>query len=113
MICYACNKNGFTEVAGFVSFRFERELEHPVLYCYEIQLYHQFCGQSVGSFLMKLLANIATNSGMQRVLLTVFKKNTAAQRFFRKNGFSIDQSDPSKFKNNQVVDYNIFSKIVT
>ncbi|CAH8291002.1 unnamed protein product [Heterobilharzia americana] len=97
---------------GFVSFRFEREDEYPVLYRYEIQLYPQFRHLHVGSFLMNLLLSIAVAANMHRVILTVFKSNQSAVQFFKKLGFKTDRTDPSLFKGVESVDYMILSKLV-
>ncbi|VDP76372.1 unnamed protein product [Echinostoma caproni] len=101
-----------TAVAGFVSFRFEREVDRPVLYCYEIQLREQYRGRSIGCYLMNLLFLIAKDCKMDRVMLTVFKFNERALRFFRALGFVKDETDPSNFKGNPKVDYIIMSKSV-
>ncbi|KAF8568670.1 hypothetical protein P879_07802 [Paragonimus westermani] len=101
---------GACESAGFVSFRFEREGSHPVLYCYDIQLQVHFRGLSVGRYLIDVLTCIAAHFKMHRILLTVFKSNTRALNFFRKNGFDTDQTDPSQFEGNPIVDYRILSR---
>ncbi|VDQ11859.1 unnamed protein product [Trichobilharzia regenti] len=92
-------------------FRFEREGEHPVLYCYEIQLYPQYQHLHVGTFLMEILSSIALAANMHRVVLTVFKSNVNAVKFFRKLGFQTDKTDPSIFEGFSTVDYLILSKL--
>lgn len=99
-------------IAGFVSFRFEYEGGRPVLYCYEIQLRDRYRGRSIGRCLMNLLSLIAKDSKISSVMLTVFKFNERALRFFQNLGFSKDESDPSNFKGNPQVDYLIMSKNV-
>ncbi|RTG91060.1 N-alpha-acetyltransferase 40 [Schistosoma bovis] len=98
-------------IAGFVSFRFECEEEYPVLYCYEIQLYPQFRHLHVGTFLMNILLSISLALNMHRVMLTVFKSNKSAIKFFEKLGFETDVTDPSMFKGVKTVDYRILSKL--
>ncbi|CAH8851126.1 unnamed protein product [Trichobilharzia szidati] len=114
IICRCRNVSGTPEccsTVGFVSFRFEREEEHPVLYCYEIQLYRQFQHLHVGTFLMEILSSIALAANMHRVVLTVFKSNVNAVKFFRKLGFKTDETDPSMYEGVGAVDYLILSKL--
>ncbi|TPP67257.1 N-alpha-acetyltransferase 40 NatD catalytic subunit [Fasciola gigantica] len=100
-------------IAGFASFRFEREMERPVLYCYEIQLRDRYRGRSIGRYLMNILSLIAKNSKMTSIMLTVFKFNERALRFFQNLGFVKDESDPSNFEGNPKMDYLIMSKRIT
>ncbi|CAL8077016.1 unnamed protein product [Calicophoron daubneyi] len=114
LICYVFGLTHDDEeverIAGFVSFRFEREDEHPVLYCYEIQLREEYRGQSIGRYMMNALSLVASSTRMHRVLLTVFKANTKALHFFKQLGFQTDETDPSNFKDSPKVDYEILSK---
>ncbi|CAH8505059.1 unnamed protein product [Schistosoma turkestanicum] len=110
LIICRCQMSETQSIVGFVSFRFEREEEYPVLYCYEIQLYPKFRHLHVGTFLMNILSSIALALNMHRVLLTVFKSNKNAIRFFEKLGFKTDETDPSLFKGVEPVDYRIMSK---
>lgn len=82
------------------------------MYCYEIQLRDRYRGRSIGRCLMNLLSLIAKDSKISSVMLTVFKFNERALRFFQNLGFSKDESDPSNFKGNPQVDYLIMSKNV-
>ncbi|OON15789.1 acetyltransferase, GNAT family [Opisthorchis viverrini] len=100
------------QMAGFVSFRFERESQYAVLYCYDIQLREEFRGLSIGRYLMDVLSMVARAHRMERLLLTVFKDNKRALKFFHTLGFKTDESDPSQFKDNPPVDYQILSKIL-
>ncbi|KAH8876478.1 N-alpha-acetyltransferase 40 [Schistosoma japonicum] len=111
LIICRCQNSESQSIVGFVSFRFERENNHPVLYCYEIQLYPQFRHLHVGTFLMNTLMSIALASDMHRVMLTVFKSNKTAIKFFEKLGFKTDETDPSLFKGIKTVDYRILSKL--
>ncbi|CAH8552526.1 unnamed protein product [Schistosoma guineensis] len=111
LIICRCQTSDIQSIAGFVSFRFECEEEHPVLYCYEIQLYPQFRHLHVGTFLMNILLSISLALNMHRVMLTVFKSNKSAIKFFEKLGFETDETDPSMFKGVKTVDYRILSKL--
>ncbi|CAI2729296.1 unnamed protein product [Schistosoma spindalis] len=111
LIICRCQTSEIQSIVGFVSFRFECEEEHPVLYCYEIQLYPQFRHLHVGTFLMNILLSISLALNMHRVMLTVFKSNKSAINFFGKLGFETDQTDPSMFKGIETVDYRILSRL--
>ncbi|VDD83551.1 unnamed protein product [Mesocestoides corti] len=93
---------------AFVHFRFEIDAGRPILYCYEIQLHEKVRGFKLGRKLMDILLKISIDNRMSRILLTVFKFNTVACTFFRKLGFKIDHTDPSKF--GLCVDYSILSR---
>ncbi|KAJ3370071.1 Nitrogen permease regulator 2 [Allomyces arbusculus] len=92
-------------VAAFTMFDFSiEEAEEddswvPVLYCYEVQVRAGSQGHGLGRWLMNELVAIAQEVGMAKVMLTVFKINTAALQFYSKLGFDIDEISPSKWGN--------------
>jgi len=100
--------DGSKTIKAFVHFRFETDYNDPVLYCYEIQLSAdvQKCG--LGRFLMEAQLALAKKTSMTKLMLTVFKHNDVALRFFRQFGFEIDYTDPSK-SDIYDVDYIILS----
>ncbi|KAM7537898.1 hypothetical protein Aperf_G00000066943 [Anoplocephala perfoliata] len=124
LLCYLCkikqtcgiNRHGKSpsltlgeeEPCAFVHFRFEVDARRPVLYCYEIQILENARGLGLGQNLLQLLFKIAEENKMTRVMLTVFKSNSFAYKFFRRNGFRIDATDPSK--EGKFVDYSIMSR---
>ncbi|KAI7755639.1 hypothetical protein M8C21_003479 [Ambrosia artemisiifolia] len=84
-------------IVGFVHYRFTIEEEVPVLYVYELQLEPAFQGKGLGKFLMQLVEQIACNSGMGAVVLTVQKQNTSAINFYlTKLRYNISSISPSK-----------------
>ncbi|TDH72406.1 hypothetical protein CCR75_000810 [Bremia lactucae] len=99
-------------LVGFVHFRFVDDDGALVLYLFEIQLAAITQRQGVGKFLMQLLLLVARKHGMELVVLTVFKKNTGAMRFYRERmGFEIDETSPSA-SGDDSKDYEILSKSV-
>lgn len=53
----------------------------------------------------------STTTGIKKIMLTVFRQNTAAMEFYRsKLQYTIDSTSPSQY--NQVTDYEILSKDV-
>ena len=102
-------------VLAFAHYRFEADdLTDPaegVLYVYEIQVSEGAQGCGLGRRLMSVLELIARGQGMRRVMLTVFRSNGGAMRFYRdRMGYSIDPSSPSNF--GEGADYEILSKAV-
>lgn len=81
-------------LVGFANYRFEAEGGEPVLYCYELQLAACCQRRGLGQRLMGVLEHMALQAGMSKVMLTVFKENTAAVNFYRKLGYSLDASSP-------------------
>jgi N-alpha-acetyltransferase 40 len=87
---------------GFVHLRYivEQDMMRQ-LYVYEIQVEKHMTGKGLGSELMKLVEKIAWKFNFHRVMLTVFKDNEGAIRFYAKLGYAIDASDPSNFLENE------------
>lgn len=87
------------KVAAFTMFRFEwddeDEPEYPVLFLYEIQVHEDHRAKSLGRVLINYLKTISSTVGTTKILLTCFKANTKALRFYEKNGFGIDANSPS------------------
>lgn len=112
------NDDGDTkrDVLAFVHFRFEpNDDEKPteeVLYVYEIQVSDRAQRSGLGKRLMNIMELVANKNGMQKVMLTVFKMNGGAMKFYReKMKYAIDESSPSNF-DGEVADYEILSKVV-
>jgi GNAT superfamily N-acetyltransferase len=85
-------------IVGYTVFRFEwdddEEPEHPVLYCYELQVSKTVQGHGVGRQIMSLLVQIADKLKLWKVLLTCFTVNTHALKFYRNIGFDTDVNSP-------------------
>lgn len=52
-------------------------------------------GHGLGSWLLHALEILAWQTSMHKVVLTVFKNNTPARRFYTKCGYSFDATSPS------------------
>ena len=100
---------------AFSHFRFElnddADPTEEVLYVYEIQVDPNFQKYGIGKHCMSIMELIALRAGMRRVMLTVFKENNLAMKFYRnKMKYSIDESSPSNFLGGDDEDYEILSK---
>ncbi|PIG81658.1 GNAT family acetyltransferase Nat4 [Aspergillus arachidicola] len=99
---------------GFTSFMVTYEDGKEVVYCYEIHLSSAAQGLGLGSQLMMRLVNIGRRIGLEKVMLTVFRSNDKAVRFYYKLGFTEDEySPPPRILRNGMVkepDYMILSK---
>ncbi len=103
-------------VLAFVHFRFEpNDEEKPteeVLYVYEIQVADKAQRSGLGKRLMNIMELLAHKNGMQKVMLTVFKMNGGAMKFYLdKMKYGVDESSPSNF-DGELADYEILSKVV-
>ncbi|KAK8165116.1 acyl-CoA N-acyltransferase [Phyllosticta citrichinensis] len=82
------------EFAGFVSFMFTIEDDHPVVYIYEIHLDDSHRGCGLGGHLMNAVERCAIEGKVDKVMLTCFRKNTTALAFYTKLGFGEDEFSP-------------------
>ena len=104
--------SGDSVLAGFVHFRFEfDDDESPsqiVLYVYEIQVDEMYRRRGLGSELMDVIEALAQNADVTKIMLTVFKSNESAIKFYMHRQYSIDKCSPSEY--NEVADYEILSR---
>ncbi|KAJ5206951.1 hypothetical protein N7491_002418 [Penicillium cf. griseofulvum] len=104
-------------VAGFLSFMVTYEDGKEVVYCYEIHLSPAARGRGVGRLLMGQMERIGRAVGLEKAMLTVFKSNGIARRFYERLGYEVDEYSPRprKLRNGTIkdVDYLILSKRLT
>ncbi len=90
-----------SDIMAFAMFRFEwddeEEPEHPVLFCYELQVQSAHQKKGLGKELMQTLLKIAAHCRMWKTMLTCFKTNDGAMAFYRRIGFGVDANSPSCF----------------
>ncbi|KAM0793312.1 hypothetical protein ACM66B_000770 [Microbotryomycetes sp. NB124-2] len=104
-----------SDLLGYTIYRYDTEEtseteDADVVYCYELQLEQKSQRQGVGTLLMDLLMQTAKDFKMDKVMLTVFKSNTAAVAFYEKSGYSTDELDPSCYGRRDA-DYRIMSRL--
>jgi GNAT superfamily N-acetyltransferase len=104
-----------TSVLGFLSFMVDHDSSPsvPVLYIYEIHLAESLRGLGLGNHLIQVTERIASNIGLDKVMLTCFLCNKKAHQFYTDRGFGKDSCSPAdrKTRNKVVaVDYVIMSK---
>lgn len=85
-----------TTILGFLSFLPCFEASLPVLYIYEIHLSSTLRSTGLGTHIITNLTKpVARNLGvLDKIMLTCFKRNDAAWRFYTKLGFATDGSSP-------------------
>ena len=102
------------QLLGFLSFMVTYEDGKEVLYCYEIHLSPEAQGQGLGKQLMIRYEDIGRRIGLEKVMLTVFKSNPKAMRFYERLGYVVDEfSPPVRILRNGIVkepEYLILSK---
>ncbi|KAK4862483.1 hypothetical protein LT330_002616 [Penicillium expansum] len=103
-------------VLGFLSFMVTYEDGKEVVYCYEIHLSPKARGRGVGNLLMSQMEGIGRAVGLEKSMLTVFKSNEIARRFYDRLGYEVDEYSPQPrmLRNGTVkdVDYLILSKML-
>ncbi|KAJ5509379.1 hypothetical protein N7527_011522 [Penicillium freii] len=105
---------GSPNVLGFLSFMVTYEDGKEVVYCYEIHLSPAARGRGVGTLLMGQMEGIGRAVGLEKSMLTVFKSNEIARRFYERLGYEVDEYSPRPrmLRNGTIldVDYLILSK---
>merc|ERR1712241_983996 len=95
---------------AFSHFRFDMEHDDDVLYCYEIQLEESVRRKGLGKFMMKVLELLMMKNDLLKIILTVFKHNDVASKFFKEVlTFEIDETCPYDTVYEQF-DYEILSR---
>ncbi|GJQ12814.1 hypothetical protein GpartN1_g4605.t1 [Galdieria partita] len=95
---------------GFVHYRFTIENLENVLYIYELHVIDGYQGLGVGKKVVQILELLGRLTKMRKMMLTVFKRNKDATRFYKeKLGFSLDASSP-QFFGDMECKYEILSK---
>lgn len=88
-------EDGDMDVMGFLSFMVTYEDAKEVIYCYEIHLAPPAQGMGLGKELMMRYEEIGRRVGLEKAMLTVFKSNARALRFYEKMGYVVDEFSPS------------------
>ncbi|KAL4986083.1 acyl-CoA N-acyltransferase [Aspergillus falconensis] len=108
------SSNSAGQFAGFLEFMVTYEDGYEVLYCYEIHLTPEAQGQGMGEELMERFESIGRRIGLEKAMLTVFKSNSRAIKFYTRVGYAEDENSPRprKLRNGTVkdADYLIMSK---
>ncbi|CAM9892001.1 unnamed protein product [Chrysoparadoxa australica] len=104
------------EILAFSHFRFtvddDDDPKDTCLYIYELQVKMGATGKGLGKKMMEALEEIAHQYEMSRCMLTVFKCNKGAMRFYMYHlNYQIDPQSPSQW--NQDETYEILSKGVS
>ncbi|EPS30643.1 hypothetical protein PDE_05595 [Penicillium oxalicum 114-2] len=104
-------------ILGFLSCMVTYEDGKKVMYCYEIHLAAEARGRGLGALLMQRMEEIGRRIGLEKSMLTVFRSNTTARKFYEKGGYEVDEysPEPRRLRNGTVKesDYLILSKPLT
>lgn len=97
-------------VIGFMCFRYEigADKNECVLYVYELHIDPEYQRQGLGEDLMLMARCLAVGFKMDKIMLTVFRTNDIALKFYNKLNFKPDKSSPGKDE----ADYLILSSKV-
>lgn len=95
---------------AYVNYRFELEDGEPVAYCYEVHLEERAQRRGLGKHMMQLLELVAVKYGMQCVMLTVMRSNTAAVGFYSRLGYKEHESSPGMVDPDERAGYQILFK---
>jgi len=108
---YLIAKDADTDVpVAFSHYRYDMDHDDDVLYCYEIQLEECVRRKGLGKFMMKVLELMMLKSDLLKIMLTVFKHNEVASKFFKEVlKYEIDETCPYDTVYEQF-DYEILSR---
>ncbi|GAB6021773.1 N-alpha-acetyltransferase 40 [Chamberlinius hualienensis] len=107
---YLMARDSTGKPAAFVHFRYDMDDDIEVVYCYEVHLEKEYRSKGLGKFLMQILELLAFQAEMKKVVLTVFKENSRAVKFFTQTmQYSIDETSPSQYDDDDC-SYEILSK---
>jgi len=99
---------------GFLSFMLTYEDGCPVIYVYEIHLTFSARGCGLGRHLIDIVETIGKSAQVEKCMLTVFRSNEQAWRWYEKLGYEIDEYSPpdKKLRGGKVkqADYLILSR---
>lgn len=103
-------------LGGFVSFMITYEDGHEVIYVYEVHLVAKLRGQGVGTVLMQLVENVGRKAQVEKCMLTVFKANKKAVKWYERCGYTRDDFSPGPrvLRNGRIKEptYLILSKLL-
>ena len=114
--CHSVRSTGsrIGSTKGFLSFMITVEDDREVLYVYELHLCEEMRGKGAGKWMMRQAERIGRRAGLEKTMLTVFRSNEAAIRFYKKLGYEKDKysPEPRKLRGGKVkeADYLILSK---
>jgi len=98
------------EPVAYSHFRYDMDHDDDVLYCYEIQTEENMRRKGLGKFMMKVLELLMIKSDLLKIMLTVFKHNEPATKFFKDVlKYEIDETCPYDTVYEQF-DYEILSR---
>ncbi|KAI4767497.1 hypothetical protein E4T52_17331 [Aureobasidium sp. EXF-3400] len=101
-------------IIGFLSFMITQEEDENVVYIYEIHISEHYREYGLGRHLFSMVEHIGKVTGMDKAMLTVFKRNTHARRWYDARGYSVDEISPRprKLRGGRSIepDYEILSK---
>ncbi|KAK8196085.1 N alpha-acetyl-transferase [Zalaria obscura] len=105
---------GDPSILGFLSFMLTYEDGFEVIYIYEIHLLPVLRSLGLGRHLLNVVEHVGKSVGVQKSMLTCFRSNKEAWRWYEKRGYEEDENSPAekRFRNGKVkrVDYLILSK---
>ena len=103
-------------IIGFSHFRFGMNGDDEVLHVNEIQIEPSYQRKGLGRFMMQVLELLGFKADMRKIMLTTFKHNHDASKFFKKTmKYEIDETNPGyqvskNAAGKKEYDYEILSK---
>lgn len=81
-------------ILGFMSFMVTIEEGQDVIYVYEIHLEDMLRGCGLGRRLFAIAEHVGVATAMEKVMLTVFRRNQGARAMYKTLGYETDESSP-------------------
>ncbi|KAF2749350.1 hypothetical protein M011DRAFT_305346 [Sporormia fimetaria CBS 119925] len=105
-------------IRAFLSFKIDVDEppydNYPIGFIYEVHVDESMRGKGIGSFLLTQAEMIIRSTGIQKVMLSVFKSNEGGRRLYERMGYTRDRSSPGRWTRRgfQEADYVFMSKNV-
>lgn len=101
-------------IGAFLSFMLTIEDDYFVAYIYEIHISQNLQGKGVGAWMMDVVEGVGKRAGCHKAMLTVWRSNEGARRFYERLGWGEDEFSPGprKMRGGRVMEceYVIMSK---
>ena len=82
------------DISAFLSFMITYEDGQEVAYCYEVHVAECWRGRGLGRNLMRVFEGVGRGVGVRKCMLTAFRSNDQALRFYEKLGYVEDDFSP-------------------
>lgn len=95
----------YNDLVAFMCFRYEvgADKSECALYVYELHVHRDFQRQGIGDEMMRMAKVFGSEFKMDKIMLTSFRCNEVALKFYNKLNFATDKSSPARNEADYVI----------